>query len=61
MLQVADNIRGLITQSMSMWRTTLESNGEVLGEVSIKRGIFPGDSFVSPAVCDGNDTNDTIT
>ena len=42
MLKVADNIKVLITQSMSTWRTNLESNGEVLGEVSIKRGIFQG-------------------
>ena len=44
-LKVADNIKGLITQSMSTWRTKLESNCEVLGEVSIKRGIFQGDSL----------------
>ena len=45
MLKVADNIKGLITQSMSTWRTKLESNGEVLGEISIKRGIFQGGSL----------------
>ena len=41
----AYDIKELITQSMSTWRTKLESNGELLGEVSIKQGIFQGDSL----------------
>ncbi|XP_063956544.1 uncharacterized protein LOC135154347 [Lytechinus pictus] len=45
MLGVADNIRRFLITSMTRWRTKLESNGEVLGEVGIKRGIFQGDSL----------------
>ena len=32
----------------SDWRTVLTSNGEVLGEVGIKHGIFQGDSLYPP-------------
>ena len=28
-----------------MWNTTLTINGETIGEVKIKRGIFQGDSL----------------
>ena len=31
--------------SMRDWKSVLTSNGEVLGEVRIKRGIFQGDSL----------------
>ena len=30
---------------MKNWRTTLKSNGQNLGDVNIRRGIFPGDSL----------------
>ena len=45
MVGVADNIRQLISNSMSKWKTCLTSNGQELGEVEINRGIFQGDSF----------------
>jgi hypothetical protein len=44
-LKIASNIRQLISKSMVKWCTTLESDGRKLGEVSIKRGIFQGDSL----------------
>ena len=45
MAGVATNIIRLIKQSMPLWKTQLESNGDNLGRVSIKRGIFQGDSL----------------
>ena len=42
---VADNIKNLVVNSMRNWGTVLTSNGENLGKVEIKRGIFQGDSF----------------
>lgn len=47
MFDIRDNIRKLLVDSMNQWRTELTLFGEVLGEVSIKGGIFQGDS-VSP-------------
>jgi hypothetical protein len=44
-LKIAGNIRQLIGRSMGKWCTTLESEGENLGRVHIKRGIFQGDSL----------------
>ena len=41
----AENIRSLLENSMKSWRTELTSNGQTLGTVSIKRGIFQGDSL----------------
>lgn len=35
----------LLSKSMADWKTVLTSNGEVLGEVAINRGIFQGDSL----------------
>ena len=46
---VADNVRQFLDQSMRNWKTVLRSNGDTLGEVSIKRGIFQWDSL-SPLV-----------
>ncbi len=36
---------GLTRGSMEKWKTVLTANGEVLGEVNLKRGIFQGDSL----------------
>ena len=36
---------GMEFGSMRDWNSVLTSNGEVLGEVRIKRGIFQGDSL----------------
>ena len=45
MVKVARNVSTLIRNSMGDWRTVLTSDGKELGEVSIERGIFQGDSF----------------
>ena len=42
---VAKNIQHLLTNSMEKWGTLLSSNGNELGKVDIRRGIFQGDSF----------------
>ena len=44
-VKVAGNVEGLLRRSMKDWKTLLTSNGEGLGEVDIKRGIFQGDSL----------------
>ena len=43
--RVAKNIQHLLTNSMVKWGTLLSSNGNELGKVDIRRGIFQGDSF----------------
>ena len=43
--KVAKNIKDLLEGSMPDWKTVLTANGETLGEVSIRRGIFQGDSL----------------
>ena len=43
LVNVADEVKGLLCGSMRDWKSVLTSNGEVLGDVSIKRGIFQGD------------------
>ena len=45
LIKVAKNIDGLLRGSMKDWRTELTANGETLGEVPIRRGIFQGDSL----------------
>ena len=45
MMGVAPNVRGLMENSMKKWKTELSADGEQLGTVPIKRGIFQGDSF----------------
>ena len=45
MFGVSDNIGNLIRNSMKDWQTVLTSNGDVLGNVKINRGIFQGDSL----------------
>ena len=49
MVGLADNIIGIIKQSMNKWKTNLYADGKLLGSVPIRRGIFQGDSF-SPLV-----------
>ena len=41
----AQNVKTLLENSMNGWQTELTSNGESLGSVSIRRGIFQGDSL----------------
>ena len=45
MAGVADKIRRLLSRNMYNWKTVLKSNGDTLGEVSIQRRIFQGDSL----------------
>ena len=45
MLGVAGNIGELLRNSMANWKTQLMCEGDVLGTVDIKRGIFQGDSL----------------
>ena len=40
---LADNIIGLIKQSMNRWKTNLYADEKLLGSVPIRRGIFQGD------------------
>ena len=47
MVVLADNIIGLIKQSMNKWKTNLYADEKLLGSVPIKEGIFQGDS-ISP-------------
>ena len=42
---VATNITSFMEKAVKMWNTTLTINGETIGEVKIKRGIFQGDSL----------------
>ena len=41
----AENVRKLLTNSRTTWRTELTDCGESLGDVQIKREIFQGDSL----------------
>ena len=45
LVKVAGNLKGLLIDSMKDWKTVLTANGERLGEVDIRRGIFQGDSL----------------
>ena len=47
MVGLADNIIGLIKQSMNRWKTNLYADAKLLGSVPIKREIFQGDSLSS--------------
>ena len=42
---VATNITSFMKKAVKMGNTTLTINGETIGEVKIKRGIFQGDSL----------------
>ena len=45
MLGIDEGVRELLEESMKTWRVELTCGNENLGEVSIKRGIFQGDSL----------------
>ena len=45
MFGIAENVRNLLEKSMEQWKLSLTSNGEDLGEVNVKRGIFQGDNL----------------
>ena len=47
MFGTAENLRKFLQKSMQLWRLSLTANGEDLGEVNVKRGIFRGDSLSS--------------
>ena len=42
---ISDNERNILKKSMQQWMLSLTSNGESLGEVDVKGGIFQGDSL----------------
>ena len=44
MFEIAKNLRTFFQKSMQQWRLLLTANGEDLGEVNAKKGIFQGDS-----------------
>ena len=44
---IADNVKNILEKSMEQWKSPLTSNGEDLGEVDLKRGIFHGDNILS--------------
>ena len=44
-LGVSSNIRQSLKTAMSSWNTLLTVNGQILGQVNIRRGIFQGDSL----------------
>ena len=45
MFGIAESLRTFLQKSMQQWRLSLTANGEDLGEVNGKRGIFQGDSL----------------
>lgn len=45
MFGIAENVRGFLKRSMAQWKLSLTSNGEELGDVNVRRGIFQGDSL----------------
>ena len=45
MFGIAGNVREFLQRSMVQWKLSLTSNGEELGDVNVKRGIFQGDSL----------------
>ena len=47
MVSLADSIISFIKQNMNKWKTNLYDDGKLLVLVSIRRGIFQGDSSTS--------------
>ena len=43
MFEIAENLRTFLQKSMQQWRLSLTTDGEDLGKVNVKRGIFQGD------------------
>ena len=58
-MKTSRNVVKLISNSMEKWKTRLECDGNALGTVNIKRGIFQGDSLSPLLFCD--DTGSTHT
>ena len=48
---IADNVRNFLEKSMEQWKLSLTSNGEDIGEVDVKRGIFQEKKSFTPVVC----------
>ena len=46
MFGIAEQLRTFLQKSMEQWRISLTTNGEDLGEVNEKSGIFQGDSLL---------------
>ena len=44
MAGIEDNVVNFLQKSMDQWKLSLAANGEDLGDVEVKRGIFQGDS-----------------
>src|SRR6185436_15423074 len=45
MLGISANVRQFLAKAMQSWNTELTVNGQQIGQVSIRRGIFQGDSL----------------
>ena len=45
MVGLADNIMGLIKETINKWNTNLYADGKLFASVPIRRRIFQGDSF----------------
>ena len=43
---ISDNDRNILKKSMQQWMLALTSNGESLGDVDVKGGVFQGDSLL---------------
>ena len=44
-MKTSRNVVKLLSNSMEKWKTKLDCDGNALGTVNIKRGIFQGDSL----------------
>ena len=47
MFRIAENLRNFLQKSMQQWRLSLTANGEDLGQVNMKWGIFQGDNLLA--------------
>ena len=56
----ADNIKRLMREGMASWKTQLTASGKDIGEVSIRKGIFQGDSLAPLFYCDWNATSQQL-
>ena len=45
MFGITEKLRMFLQKRMQQWKLSLTANGEDLGEVNVKRGIFQGDSL----------------
>ena len=46
LFEIVDNVRKVLKKSMKQWELSVTSNGEDLGEINMKRGIFQRDSHL---------------